>query len=96
MSARVLTANRLGDGAVVYRTAAGDWVETIADAVPAEDEAAEKALLEAGEDGLARRLIVGPYLIEVAIRAAAPSPITQRERIRAAGPTIAFGPGRAG
>jgi len=96
MSARVLTANRLGDGAVVYRDAAGDWVETIEAAAPAEDEAAEQALLAAGEDALARQLVVGPYLIEIALEAAVPSPLSQRERIRAAGPTIAFGPGQAG
>jgi len=94
MRARVLTANRLDDGAVVYRSAAGDWVARLADAAVAEDEAAATALLAAGEADLARGLVVGPYLIAVA-RGAAPAPVTQRERIRAAGPTVASGTGRA-
>jgi len=91
MTARVLTANRLDDGAVVYRDAAGDWVDSLADAAPAEGEAAEQALLAAGTVDVARRLVVGPYLMEVALGAAAPAPVSQRERIRAAGPTVAAG-----
>ncbi|MEE8334755.1 MAG: DUF2849 domain-containing protein [Alphaproteobacteria bacterium] len=96
MNARVLTANRLGDGAVVYRDAAGNWVEALEQAALAEDEAAEQALLMAGEDALARQLVVGPYLIEVALKAAAPSPLSQRERIRASGPTVAAWPAQVG
>ena len=96
MSARVLTANRLGDGAVVYRDAAGNWVGRLADAAVAGDEAAERALLAAGEADLAQGLIVGPYLKPVARGTAAPAPVSQRERIRAAGPTVAFGTRRAG
>ena len=91
MIARVLTANRLGDGAVVYRDAAGNWVESLADTAPAEDEAAQQALLAAGAADVARRLVVGPYLMDVALGTASPAPVTQRERIRAAGPTVSAG-----
>lgn len=96
MSARVLTANRLDDGAVVYRDAAGNWVRSLGAAAVAEDEAAERALSAAGEADLARGLVVGPYLMAVAGGAASPAPVSQRERIRAAGPTVAYGTRRKG
>jgi len=91
MNARILTANRLGDGAVVYRDAAGNWVEDIADAEIARDEYAEKVLTEAGARALAARLVVGPYLMEITEDAGTPRPVSQRERIRAAGPTVGYG-----
>lgn len=82
---KIITANRLLDGVVVYRSAAGDWVERFAEAARYQDAAAPAALAEAERDVLA---VVKPYLVALD----APSEFTKRERvreaIRAAGPTV--------
>ena len=83
----VITANRLRDGAVIYRTAAGGWSIRLADAlvVGTEDEA--KALLrDAAAEGT---VAVGPYPAPVEVgddRRVVPGNL--RERIRASGPTF--------
>jgi len=86
MTLQILTANRLADGAVVFRAADGRWVERLAGAEVV-DEAAAPALLKAGEAEVATK-VVGPYLIEVAISDGEPVPLRYRERIRAEGPSI--------
>jgi hypothetical protein len=86
MMAQVVTANRLADGAVVFRTAAG-WSTRLAEAEVHADVAAPAAL-KAGEGDVARHVVVGAYLVEVACGAEGPVPVELRERIRARGPTI--------
>lgn len=83
---QIVTANRLTDGRVVFRTAAGRWSETLAAAVLLEDAAVATALAESAGDVAARR-IVEPYAVEVSVTATGPLPRTMRERIRAGGPT---------
>ncbi len=60
----VVTANRLRDGAVIYRTASGSWTTDLASALVLDAEAAVKAQLAqaAGEGTLA----VGAYAAPVA------------------------------
>ena len=84
--AKLVTANRLSDGAVVYFDVAGGWSLSLADAVTASDDAAADALLERAAPAVKARLIVEPYLMEIA----EPDrrPLRERERIRAAGPTV--------
>lgn len=89
---QILTANRLRDGAVAYRTPPGEWVTDIAAAEIASDGAAAERLTSAGAADVAARLVVGPYLIEVAIAGGVVTPASYRERIRAAGPSIPYGP----
>ena len=80
---KVLTANRLIDGEVVFWQA-GQWVERFADAEIFE-----------GDDGAAAvetaktqvTLLVEPYLIDIAQGPAGLAPVSYRERIRALGPT---------
>jgi hypothetical protein len=91
-SVQILTANRLRDGAVAYRTPPGEWVTDIAAAEIARDEAAAERLTAAGAGDVAARLVVAPYLIEVAIADGAVVPASYREHIRAAGPSIPYGP----
>ena len=91
MSARILTANRLGDGAVVYRAPDGSWVENMAGAEISRDDVSAAALTEAGARDLAAQRVVGPYLMDIAEAPEGPRPLSQRERIRAAGPTVAYG-----
>jgi Protein of unknown function (DUF2849) len=81
----VVTANRLFDGAVVYRSSAGSWSTQIEDAEIANDIAAAKALLASATTD---HCAVGPYVAPVALEAGHIRPGNLRERIRVAGPTF--------
>lgn len=87
MADRIVTANRLDDGLVVYLNGAG-WSERIGDAGVAGDDAAAGRLLARAEGPGQEVRVVGPYLIEVACEAAVPRPVSHREAIRARGPTV--------
>ncbi len=87
MTSKIVTANRLGDGLVVYLNGAG-WSERIDDArVAGDDAAASRLLAQAEGPGQAIR-VVDPYLIEVTGEGAVPRPVRHREVIRALGPTV--------
>ncbi|MQX38038.1 DUF2849 domain-containing protein [Roseospira navarrensis] len=93
---RVVTANRLRDGVVVYRTAAGAWSPALDDAHVVASTEAEEGLLRACTADVADCLVVGLDVIEVQIDAhGAIAPISQREAIRAVGPSIALPQDRA-
>lgn len=83
---QIVTANRLRDGRVVFRDAAGGWVEAIADAALLAPDAAATAVAASAADVAARR-IVDPYAIDVVTTPEGVTPKTTRERIRAGGPT---------
>lgn len=85
----VITANRLGDGAVVYRTSNGDWTTKLAEAaVATAAPTAAELLAAANEDGLRA---VGAYFAPVEREAAgAVRPANLREQIRLNGPTVAL------
>lgn len=88
----VVTANRLGDGAVVYRTANDGWTTELAAAAVVSAPAAP-ALLQRAEADTVRA--VGPYIAPVAFAADnRVLPGNLRERIRLTGPTFPL-PGRA-
>ncbi len=83
----VITANRLRDGAVIYRTAAGGWSTHLGDAVIVDAEAEVKKLLAqaAGEGTLA----VGAYAAPVEHdKDGQVVPGNLRELIRHSGPTF--------
>ena len=84
MSAQMVTANRLLDGASVYLTAGNHWSEQFADGVLLNDKDSAEAALQASDEAVKARLVVGPYLIDVATTEAGPQPTSARERIRAA------------
>jgi len=85
----VVTANRLGDGAVVYRTSGGGWS-------PRLDEAAVVNTVPAATELLAASVAddisaVGAYVAPVRLGPkGAPEPGNLREIIRHAGPTVAL------
>ena len=81
-----LTANRLDDGAVVYRTKLETWSRNDHDAAVFENDASA-ALEEAGSDVI-RALVVGVELIDVTMTDTGTTPVSLREKIRAFGPTI--------
>lgn len=82
-----VTANRLADGVVVWRTAEGGWSTVLTDAAVVTTAPEAIALLEAAS----RRDTdaVGPYVAPV-VRTEAGEilPGNLRERIRVAGPTF--------
>jgi hypothetical protein len=91
---RMLTANRLGDGAVVYLAEGGRWVEEFVGGAILRDDASTKDAVDSGDAAVADRLVIGPYLIEVQVSTSGPAPISVRERIRAdRGPTFAVDAG---
>lgn len=82
----VITANRLSDGRVVFRTAGG-WSTDVSEAERLEGkEAVAAALAHAGEDAAAN-IVVEVYAIGVVEAEGRLVPAKLRERIRASGPT---------
>jgi hypothetical protein len=94
MTAQIVTANRLGDGAVVYLTRAGDWSERIDEAEVACGKDDAKALLARAETPEQRVRAVGPYLMAVTEETGRPQAASIRERIRALGPSVRIDLGR--
>ncbi len=94
MADRIVTANRLDDGLVVYLNGAG-WSGRIDDArVASDDAAADGLLVRAGGPGQEIR-VIEPYLIEVTREGPGhglPRPVSRREAIRAQGPTVRTDP----
>lgn len=89
---QAVTANRLGDGRVVFLTASGEWTTRFAEAAFAPSEADAAPALEIANRDVGRQLIVDPYLVDVDQSGATPRPSKLREAIRAFGPTIAYAP----
>lgn len=82
---KVVTANDLRIGDVVYMMADGGWTRAHAEAELIEDEAiADLRLLAAiGQSGL----VVGPYLAEARLGPRGPEPVHFREVFRTRGPS---------
>lgn len=81
---KVVTANLLRDGDVVYLTEAGRWSLDIADAEILDDEAHAQMRLVEGDDA---SVVVGVYLADVTLTDGAAKPAHFREDFRATGPT---------
>ena len=88
MSAKVMTANLLRDGDVVYLTAAGAWSLWLSEAAVARDDGGVAELEAGAKQGERDLLVVGPYLMDVTEGEAGPQAIGTREKIRAQGPTV--------
>lgn len=85
---QVVTANRLGDGRVVFFAGGNIWSEAVGEAHAAHDNDAAAALLAEAGYAVAARVVVDPYLIDVEIEDDGLRPVRFRERIRAFGPPI--------
>jgi hypothetical protein len=82
----VVTANRLGDGVVIYRTAANGWTTQLeAAAIVTTAPAAKEMLATAVADDIGA---VGAYVAPVALNGTRIEPGNLRERIRITGPTF--------
>ena len=84
----VITANRLRDGAVIWRGSDGSWTIHFADAA-IYDAGDVPTALDAAKRDEAARLVVGSYVAPVSTSALGANPTGWKERIRANGPTIA-------
>jgi hypothetical protein len=83
----VITANRVGDGAVVYRRADGGWSTRLDDAAIATSSDGARELIDAANADDLRA--VGPYVASVKVGAGGHvRPGNLRELIRLSGPTI--------
>ena len=88
MTYKILTANRLDDGLVVYLGAAG-WTADIDVARRAHDDDTAAALDYQGRQAAARNEVADPYLIDLDDNDDGDGePVRRRETIRANGPTI--------
>jgi len=84
---KVITANRLREGDIVYLSGDGDplaWSPELDDALVIEEPAVDALARRAADD----RRVISVYATEIAGRR---TPISARERIRAVGPSIKFG-----
>jgi hypothetical protein len=84
---KVMTANLLREGDVVYLSAEGTWSPWLREAEVAADAEGAARLEAAAAKAVADRLVVGPYLMQVAKERGWPQPLGSREKIRAKGPT---------
>jgi hypothetical protein len=83
----VVTANRVADGAVVYRNAEGGWTTRLAAAAVATNAASAHAMMSAATADDLRA--VGPYIAPVELTESGERrPGNLRELIRLSGPTI--------
>lgn len=89
---KIISANRLFDGVVVYRSPSGAWTQTLDRAELFADDSATQKGLTSAKDDVARNLVLDPFLVEVAAGADGPHPLRLRDRIRARGPTIDYAP----
>lgn len=87
MSAKVMTANRLIDGVVVFLGSEG-WTEMIDAAEIAVDPVAAQALEARGRHAMERNEVVDASPIEVVLEDGRVRPVRLRERLRTLGPSV--------
>lgn len=88
---KAVTANRLSDGLVVFLAEGGDWSLSIGEARLFADGPELEQALDYGKAQHAARVILDPYAIDMDMVDGRVLPSRLRERIRALGPTIAYG-----
>ncbi|MGH6847016.1 MAG: DUF2849 domain-containing protein [Methylocella sp.] len=86
--AKVICANRLADGIVVYAGRDGAWAERLSQSKIFADKAEAEAGLLAAQNDAKRNLVVEPILVDVTEDVSGLRAVTLREAIRALGPTI--------
>ncbi len=88
---KVVTANRLIDGLVIFIGDGPAWVTDIAEASVFDDGPQLDEALAFGAAEVTARRIVDPYAVDVTIEDGRPVPERLRELIRARGPTVDYG-----
>jgi len=83
---QIITANRLGDGRVVFLTETG-WSQRIDKALVLGSKAETETALARAQADAAANEVVEPYAVDVRLERGRPEPLRLRERIRLTGPT---------
>lgn len=89
---KVISANRLTDGIVVYAGRDGTWTGRLGEANLFTSQAEAEAGLRMAQSDAKRNLVVEPCIVEVVEEASGLRAVTLRESIRAQGPTIGYLP----
>ena len=84
---KILTANRLTDGEVVWFAKDGSWTDSIEPSQIVGDKEGETRLEAIGKSALEQNEVVDVNLIDIDLVDGKIVPLRLRERIRAAGPT---------
>jgi sulfite reductase (NADPH) hemoprotein beta-component len=84
---QVVTANRIGDGTVVYLTRIGGWSERITDGQVSRGDEERDTLMAVAQATAEIPEVVEPYVIDVVEETGVVRPVRYREAIRAQGPT---------
>ena len=84
---KILTANQLRSGEVLYWRVDG-WVESLAEAQIFADEVAAEAALAQAQISVTGNRVVTPYLFDVRQDKSGVHPVKEREIIRSLGPSI--------
>jgi hypothetical protein len=90
---KMLTANRLRDGEVLYWKDGG-WVLAMEAGQVFPDEAAGETALAAAQSFVTGNEVVAPYLFDVRVENGAIRPLKEREIVRAAGPSVRLDTGK--
>ncbi len=88
---KVVTANRLIDGIVIFIGPGRAWVTDIAAATVFVDGPELEEALAFGAEEVKARKLVDPYAVDIRIEDGKPVPERLRELIRARGPTVDYG-----
>jgi len=88
MSMKILTANGLHSGGVVFATGDGKWSAFITQAQLSSDSETEEALLAMAKQSVETQTIVEPFLIEIDVINGMPVPKRYREQLRVSGPSV--------
>lgn len=87
MALQMVTANRIGDGTVVYLTRVGGWSERITDGQVSRGDEERDTLMAVAQATAEIPEVVEPYVIDIVEEAGVVRPVRYREAIRAQGPT---------
>lgn len=90
---KVITANKLTFGDVVYWTVDGAWQSSLQQAQVLDDAAADSALKLAAES-VQRCEVVAPYTFAVRVEHGRIIAVSAREQIRACGPSVRLDVGK--
>lgn len=88
MTLKILTANGLHSGGVVFLTSHGDWSPFIALAQISDDDDTAQKLESSGQQAVGEQTIVEPFFIDITIENGVPHPVRFRERLRVGGPSV--------
>jgi Protein of unknown function (DUF2849) len=89
---KIISANRLEDGIVVYLVAEGAWTPDINHAQRFASDAALETGLRLAKADEKRNLVVDPFAVDVEAETQGLEALTLRNAIRAKGPTVDYRP----